>query len=438
MSLIRPPQGVLDIAAVLEKAGFETWCVGGAVRDALMGIPQLDWDLATAATPAEVQRLFRRTVPVGIRFGTVGVLDRRGRMHEVTTFRSDIETDGRHAVVRFGASLDEDLARRDFTINAIAYSPSSDRLHDPYEGRGDLERGIVRTVGHATDRMTEDRLRALRAIRFATRFGFAIDPMTWSAIRASAPHLGRLSPERVRQEFEKTMDQVTRPSAAIKLWDESGAFASLVPALVGAPAVIRNALDYLPLPGPPRRPRRRLNRLTALFLPVPAKVLPAVLRELRFPNTDAAAIVEAVRNWQTLAPEIERAIEAPEGLTARRGREFAAHAGRFGIGPLLRLCAAVWSARTAAGDAAPTPAQIRSAYRTLERIAYRDPIGLADLGVDGEDLIRAGIAPGQRLGVILRALLALVVEDPSRNTATELTAAALAMARGEPDAVKDG
>src|SRR5688572_12893691 len=202
MSLLNPPDTVRQLATTLEKAGFETWCVGGAVRDALLGRRHLDWDLATAATPDQVQRLFRRTIPLGIAFGTVGVLDRDGRMHEVTTFRRDIETDGRHAVVKFGASLDEDLARRDLTINAIAYSPSRDVLHDPFGGRDDLERRSVRAVGEPRERMREDRLRALRAIRFAARFGFTMDPETWAAITESAPHLQRLSAERVHQELE--------------------------------------------------------------------------------------------------------------------------------------------------------------------------------------------------------------------------------------------
>ena len=142
---LRPPKPVLDIADRLERAGFETWCVGGAVRDALLGHPHLDWDLATAATPDQVRALFgaRRTIPVGIEFGTVGVLDPEKTMHEVTTFRRDVRTDGRHAEVEFGVSLDEDLARRDFTINAIAYSPHRERLHDPFDGRRDLARRIV-------------------------------------------------------------------------------------------------------------------------------------------------------------------------------------------------------------------------------------------------------------------------------------------------------
>src|SRR5215218_785852 len=165
------PRAVQRIAERLEEAGYETWCVGGAVRDAMLGHPHLDWDLATAATPQQVQKGFRRTVPVGIDFGTVGVLDDAGVMHEVTTFRRDVRTDGRHAEVEFGASLDDDLARRDFTINAIAYSPKCNVLHDPFGGRRDLMLGVVRAVGDPRTRMREDRLRALRAIRFAGCFG---------------------------------------------------------------------------------------------------------------------------------------------------------------------------------------------------------------------------------------------------------------------------
>ena len=223
MSALNPPAEVLEIAARLRRAGHEAWCVGGAVRDALLGHAHLDWDLATSARPQEVQKVFKRTVPIGIEFGTVGVLDANNVMHEVTTFRKDVNTDGRHAVVEFGASLDDDLARRDFTINAMAYEPETGELRDPFDGRTDLKRGIVRAVGKAEARMREDRLRALRAIRFAARFHFHIEPATWSAIKASAPHLGRLSAERVKQELEKTMQQVEWPSVALEWWRECGA-----------------------------------------------------------------------------------------------------------------------------------------------------------------------------------------------------------------------
>src|SRR3954467_4313092 len=238
MSVLNPPPPVLEIARRLEADGHEAWCVGGAVRDAILGHPHLDWDLATSATPDEVRGVFgkRRTIPVGIQFGTVGVLDEDGTMHEVTTFRRDVRTDGRHAEVEFGASLEEDLARRDFTMNAIAYSPSRDELRDPFDGRGDLGRRLVRAVGDADERMREDRLRALRAIRFAARFGFAIDPQTRRAIENSAPYLGRLSPERVKQELDKTMEQVRRPSDALTLWVASGAFETLIPELAHASA----------------------------------------------------------------------------------------------------------------------------------------------------------------------------------------------------------
>src|SRR5437773_34686 len=177
MSALNPPEPVLAIARRLEEGGYEAWCVGGAVRDAMLGHLHLDWDFATSATPEQVRAVFgnRRTIPVGIQFGTVGVLDGLGTLHEVTTFRRDIKTDGRHAEVEFGATLDEDLARRDFTINAIAYSPSRDLMHDPFGGQPDIERRIVRAVGVADQRMREDRLRALRAIRFAARLGFEIE-----------------------------------------------------------------------------------------------------------------------------------------------------------------------------------------------------------------------------------------------------------------------
>src|SRR3954463_14205339 len=157
---LHPPAPVLEIADRLERAGFEAWCVGGAIRDALLGHPHLDWDLATSATPDQVRQLFgaRRTIPVGVEFGTVGVLDRENVMHEVTTFRRDVKTDGRHAEVEFGVSLDDDLARRDFTINAIAYSPSRKELRDPFAGQADIKMKVVRAVGDAEARMREDRL----------------------------------------------------------------------------------------------------------------------------------------------------------------------------------------------------------------------------------------------------------------------------------------
>ncbi len=424
MRVISPPDTVLEIARTLEQGGFEAWCVGGAVRDALLGQPHLDWDLATNARPEQVRRLFRRTVPVGIEFGTVGVLDRTGVMHEVTTFRRDVRTDGRHAEVAFGASLDEDLARRDFTINALAYSPRTHELHDPFGGCRDLADGVVRAVGDAGARMREDRLRALRGIRFAARFGFEIVPDTWSAIRSSAPHLHRLSPERVRQEIEKTMDQVERPSAAFALWKSSGAFATLVPGLADISALALATLDELPLPGPPSRPHRRPLRVAALVLDLEGREAERTLRALRFSNADAVWIARAVESVAALAPAIARRLQGANPVPELDVRRWVAAAGRTRIAWVLRLAAARWAAARKAGADAPAPGAVASLYRRAVRAAYRDPVEIGDLAIDGDDLQRAGIPAGPLMRPVLEGLLALVVEDPSVNRPDLLVARA--------------
>ncbi|HET7457555.1 MAG TPA: hypothetical protein VFJ74_07860 [Gemmatimonadaceae bacterium] len=422
------PDEAVQIARTLERAGHEAWCVGGGVRDALLGHPGLDWDFATSARPEEVRRLFRRTVPVGIEHGTIGVLDARGTLHEVTTFRRDVHTDGRHAVVEFGASLDEDLARRDFTINAIAYSPQRGELRDPFGGREDLARGLVRAVGDPAERMREDRLRALRAIRFAARFGFEIEPATWRAIVQSAPHLGRLSPERVKQELEKTMEQVAKPAAALRRWRDSGALAVLVPAMASVTDGQLAALDCLPRPVLPSRPQRRINRLALLFVGLTGRQAEAVARELKFSKADGAWIAALADRWATLGAPMREALLAGEPTDGAL-RAWAAAAGRTRLGPLLRLASALWSAQRESGDPAPAASRVRSVYRRALRIAYRDPIEVGDLAIDGEDLMRLGIPPGPILGKILLALLARVIEDPSLNTREKLTALALELYR---------
>jgi tRNA nucleotidyltransferase (CCA-adding enzyme) len=423
ISRLSPPPAVLKIARTLEKAGFETWCVGGAVRDAILEHPHLDWDLATAARPPQIRSLFARTVPVGIAFGTIGVLDETGLMHEVTTFRRDVRTDGRHAEVEFGASLDEDLARRDYTINAIAYSPAKKKIHDPFDGIKDLERGIVRAVGTPDERMREDRLRALRALRFAARFEFEIDPPTWEAIITSAPHLGRLSAERVKQEIEKTMDQVRRPSHAFAMWRTSGAFATLIPELAEIDSVDLATLDRLCPPGLKGRPQRRVMRMIALFTAAPHGAVPGILRGLRFSNSDAAWISSIVSHWQTMRKEMQYSMMSDPGPSDAVLRRWAAMTGRTRLASVLRVANARWGAERQAGVASPTEQRVRSVYRRAIRSAYRDPIEVGDLAVNGRDLEKIGVT-GPAVGQTLRWLLESVINDPATNRHDTLLAAA--------------
>ena len=414
-----PPQAVRDIATRLEREGFETWCVGGAVRDALLGLRHLDWDLATAATPDQVRRLFRRSVPVGEKFGTIGVLDAAGVMHEVTTFRRDVKTDGRHAEVEFGASLDQDLARRDFTINAIAWSPSGDLLHDPFEGQEDLRRGVVRAVGDARTRMREDRLRALRALRFAGRFGFTIEAATWDAIAESAGALSRLSMERVQQEIVKTLEQVQRPSESLNLWKRSGALRALLPPLAAQPDSALCAADHLASPDAsldPGRSRRRLHvRLGAILSGLPPREIERLLRGLRFANRDVDRLTHVASAGSALATALE-ALPPGEPVADRTLRQWAAQAGRTDLADVLRVGMAAALARRSPAPSGGSPLW-RALYRRAVRAAYRDPVEIADLAVDGEDLIRdAGIPAGPAVGKTLRALREWVLDDPVRNT----------------------
>src|ERR687896_1913988 len=215
---IEVPEAILEIARVLEGAGHEAWCVGGSLRDTLLSHTQSDFDIATSARPEEVQRLFPRTVAVGLKYGTVGVLDRQRRLHEVTTFRRDVVTDGRHAVVEYGVSLEEDLARRDFTINAMAYHPLRQEWRDPFGGQHDAAARLIRAVGDPTQRFREDYLRILRALRFSVRFDFTIESKTWEAAQAAAPGLSQLSAERVRDEWFKGLQTARSVAEFASLW----------------------------------------------------------------------------------------------------------------------------------------------------------------------------------------------------------------------------
>jgi tRNA nucleotidyltransferase/poly(A) polymerase len=323
-----------------------------------------------------------------------------------------VKTDGRHAEVEFGASLDEDLARRDFTINAIAFSPSTRQLHDPFGGQADLDRGMVRAVGNAAERMREDRLRALRALRFASRFDFAIEPDTWSAIRDSAPFLTRLSVERVKQELDKTMEQVRLPSRALRLWKESGALGVLIPELAGVSDEVLRAVDCAAQPGLPRRPGRRLIRLAVLGCELSPDQLARLTARLKFSKDEAKWIVALSERWQKLAAGAPIGAGASNAPTVRR---WVAAIGRTYLPAFFRVAAARWSAAREQ-KSAPSAREVRLLYRRCLRVAFAEPLDVRDLAVDGDDLRQAGIAPGPGLGRILSLLVERVIDDPALNT----------------------
>jgi tRNA nucleotidyltransferase (CCA-adding enzyme) len=422
MIQLRPTQSVLDIAQRLERGGFEAWCVGGAIRDALLGGTPLDWDLATSAKPEQVVAMFgrKRTIPVGIEFGTVRVMDAEGVGHEITTFRRDVKTDGRHAEVEFGASLDDDLARRDFTINAIAFRPATGELRDPFGGQRDLAAGIVRAVGDAEERMREDRLRALRAIRFAARYGFAIHPQTHAAIESSARHLTRLSAERVQQELVKTMQQVARPSRALVLWRETGALRVLVPALGDISDVALATLDHLARDGEAGRnvPMRTSNRIAALFLDSGGAAARHALQALRFSKHEINWTGALATAWGRVRGDMERMSSRANDTEVRR---WVATIGRLHAGGFMRIARARWCAEREAGRAVPDERAVRSLHRRLIRTRF-DAIEVGDLAIGGDDLRAAGIPPGPMYTKILGALLERVIEAPARNTPEALLA----------------
>ncbi len=404
------PSAVRWIARTLEEAGYETWAVGGAVRDALLGLPSSDeWDLTTRATPQQVRSLFRRTVPIGVEHGTVGVLARDGTMYEVTTFRKDVETDGRHAVVAFASRIEDDLARRDFTVNAIAWHPLRNELLDPFGGVADLEAGLLRTVGKPQERIAEDYLRILRALRFAGRFELEVEEETWRALCEATPRLRLLSAERVREELMKVLDADARPSRALGLYAASGALAVSYPEV--AAALERGlgerpdpwtrtllAMDWLPA----GRPLLRLAAMLRMVAPAEAV---ALLLRLRFSNARVDFVGALAADPRLPAHDAENAAFR-RWLSAVQPRWAAA----------ARLEMADARVRVALGLSGPTPRNVATAWRRARAVrAEGPPLHLRDLALDGRDLIRMGLRPGPRFKRILAHLLDRVLEDPTLN-----------------------
>ncbi len=436
---VSPPDQVLWIWRTLEEAGFETWIVGGAIRDILLGRPADDWDFATRAHPKQIMAAFPRTVPIGVDHGTVGVLAPDGTLYEVTTFRRDVETFGRRAVVEFAESIEEDLSRRDFTLNALAWHPDGDQLLDPWNGATDLNEQILRTVGDPAERFAEDLLRVLRALRFAGQFGLTIEVGTWRALLSAVPELSQLSPERIQEEMMKVLSQAQKPSVALGLYAESGVFAELYPEL---DIRLREDLAHTlwACDAVPRtRPWVRLSLLAALASatddPLASvtddqeaidatdhsrsarrRAIESLMERLRFSNADTKRVATVAANLSP-AP----VSEAPAVL-----RRWLNRVGPEHFADIARAWLAGARAhekpekRLPEGEGASPGDVVRriKALRTILREA--PPLTVADLALDGSDLKKLGLPPGPQFGEILRYLLEEVLDRPEVNNRADL------------------
>ncbi|MBI4543454.1 MAG: tRNA cytidylyltransferase [Gemmatimonadetes bacterium] len=402
--LERIPAPTREIASRLLAAGHEAWFVGGAVRDVMMerllprrvaGAGAADFDIATSALPEQVRALFERTVPIGIEHGTVAVLDRHGTAHEVTTFRRDVATDGRRAVVAFGVSLDEDLARRDFTINAIAVHPASGEVRDPFGGREDIGARLLRAVGDPPTRFLEDRLRVLRGLRFAAAFDFSIHPPTWAALRDAASDVANLSRERVRDEWLKMLASST-PSVGVGLWRRAGVLGEVWPELAGLDEAVGERLDAVASRDPVL-----LTAAAFRYAGAGPEAAEAAARRLRFSNKDAARAREVVAGLMTPLPAPGSSREVRRWLVEHR---------------------AVARDVIAASEPRERRADLLAAVDVV--LASGDPLTVHELAVTGDDLAAAGLVPGRAMGNVLRRLLEEVLDEPSRNTKDQLLARA--------------
>lgn len=427
----------VQIVHRLHDAGYTAYFAGGCVRDMVRGVEPHDFDIATTATPAEVQRLFPKTIPVGAQFGVVLVIA-DGQQFEVATFRNDeAYVDGRRPTgVRFGTP-EEDAQRRDFTVNGLFYDPLAERIIDFVGGQADIERRLIRAIGDARQRFTEDKLRLLRGVRFATTLDYEIEPATWAAVQEMAGQIGIVSAERIREELIKIF---TRANAGrgLVLLEESGLLREILPEVAAMKGVeqppefhpegdvfthVKLMLDSLPagpsvtlafavllhdVGKPPtfeRAPDRiRFNEHDE----VGAAMTEQILRRLRFSNDEIARIVTCVaehmrvRHVQEMRPAklkriLARATFADE-LELHRMDCLASHGSLDNV-EFLR----------------------RKAVELPATVVKPAPL------VTGRDLLALGFPPGPRLGAVLREIEEMQLDDRLR---TRDEALAYARSRG--------
>lgn len=427
---IELPDEVKKIISTLESAGFEAYAVGGCVRDCLLGRIPTDWDITTSADPSDVQRLFYRTIPTGIEHGTVTVRE-KGRNFEVTTFRIDGKySDSRHPEsVTFTSSLREDLARRDFTVNAMAYSPAAG-IVDLFGGQDDLKDRVIRAVGDPEQRFGEDALRILRALRFAAQLSFDVDKDTEEAVRKLCGTLSKISAERIRTELEKLLLS-EHPELLVKAY-RLGVTGVILPEFDSCMVTTQNnryhcyTVGIHTVEAIKAAPADRVLRLTMLLHDIAkpccriidsmgrdrfpghadksVEIADAVLRRLKYDNDTRRKVLKLVELHDEPLPE------GAAGL-----RVFIHEAGRELFPMLLEVKRADIMAKNPSmrKDKLAVIDRVREKYDRI--LADGDCLGLDELCVNGQDLIALGISPGKEIGEILRRMLMDVLNDPSHN-----------------------
>ncbi len=434
------PIVVLQTADTLERAGFEAYLVGGCVRDLILGKTPKDWDLTTDAHPEQIQALFPDHY-ANNDYGTIGVKtdaeEKSLAVIEITPYRSESGYSDlrRPDSVTFGVSLDEDLARRDFTINALAYRPKTDTLVDHYEGLTDLQNKRIRTVGDAHERFNEDALRMMRAVRLGTELGFVLEAATTTAIAENNLLLKRISLERVSAEFVRIIDS-PQPMAGV-IWlqtlgllehfipefkDSIGCeqggihkydvFEHLLRSLQAAadknyPTEVRIAALFHDIGKPATRRTGGKNKLYTFFghEVVGARMTKSILERLKLPKETVTTVVSLVR-WHMFFSD-------PDLITLSAVRRTITRVGEDQIENLLnlRVCD-----RIGTGRPKEQPFRFRK-YKAMVDEALRDPISVKMLKVNGDRIMELSIEkPGRKLGYVLHALLEEALEDATKNT----------------------
>jgi len=437
---VQVPDEVRDVTERLRTKGYEAYLVGGCVRDIFLGRKPKDWDVTTNATPEQIQAVFPDSFYTND-FGTVGVLheteDESLKVIEVTPYRTETGyTDKRRPdTVSFGQNLEEDLARRDFTINAIAYDEAKGQVIDPYKGQKDIDSQVLRTVGEARERFEEDALRLMRAVRLVAELGFALDTDTAAAIQEKAANLSHISKERIRDEFIRILNS-KQPMMALVLCQQLGLLEHIAPDLSHGIGVDQNQAHSYDVFGHLMRAVQHAAdkdwsfeiRIAALFHDVSkpetrrwsdekrdwtfyghevvgSRVTKKILEDLKFPRETIDKVVKLVR-WHMFFSD-------PDQITLSAVRRMVRNVGEENIWDLLnlRICD-----RIGTGRPKEQPFRFRK-YKAMVEQALRDPISVTMLKTDGTRLMEVfHVEPGPRIGWTLNALLEEVLEDPKRNT----------------------